>query len=134
VQDSPASGFGEEDTMKAKVGDKVHPRYKGIDNWEIKAIAELSGPIKYDDSKLGRVGYCPRIVLLESPGNKFKALWFAYWIATSQTEGKMKWGQRPGMYEENVLLELLQDAFRKNFFSKSFLTKLIREIDDALSK
>jgi len=27
--------------MKAKVGDKVHPRYKGIDNWEIKAIAEL---------------------------------------------------------------------------------------------
>ena len=120
--------------MKAKVGDKVHPRYKGIDNWEIKAIAELSEPIRYSDSKLGRVGYCPRIVLLESLDKKLKALWFAYWIATSQTEGKMKWGQRPGMYEENVLLELLKDAIRRNFFSKDFLRELIHDIEDALNE
>jgi hypothetical protein len=26
--------------MKAGVGDKVHPKYKGIDNWEIKANVE----------------------------------------------------------------------------------------------
>lgn len=120
--------------MKAKVGDKVHPRYKGIDNWEIKAIAELSEPIKYGDSKLGRVSYCPRILLLESLDNKFKALWFAYWIATSRTEGKMRWGQRPGMYEENVLLELLKDAIRQDFFTSDFLKDLRRELDDALSK
>lgn len=120
--------------MKAEVGDKVHPRYKGIDNWEIKAIAELSEPIRYSDSKLGRASYCPRIVLLESPGNRLKALWFAYWIATSQTEGKMKWGQRPGMYEENVLLELLKDAIRQGFFTKNFLKELARELDQALSK
>lgn len=48
--------------MKAKIGDKVHRRYKGIDNWEIKTIAELPEPIRYSDSKLGRVSYCPRIV------------------------------------------------------------------------
>ncbi len=120
--------------MKAKVGDKVHPRYKGIDNWEIKAIAELSKPIKYRDSKLGEVSYCPRIVLLESLGNKIKALWFAYWIATSRTEGKMKWGQRPGMYEEHVLLELMKDAISKNLFTESFLTALAHELDQALSK
>jgi hypothetical protein len=120
--------------MKAQVGDKVHPRYKGIDSWEIKAIAELPKSIKYDDSKLGRVSYCPCIVLLESLGNKLKALWFAYWIATSQTEGKMKWGQRPGMYEENVLLELLKHAIRHNFFTKDFLTELAHELDQHLGE
>jgi hypothetical protein len=120
--------------MKAKVGDNVHPRYKGIDNWEIKAIAELSEPIRYSDSKLGRVGYCPRIVLLESLSNKIKALWFAYWIATSGTGGKMKWGQRPGMYEENVLLELLKGAIKQGFFTKSILKELARELDQALSR
>jgi len=120
--------------MKATVGDKVHPRYKGVDNWEIKAIAELPEPIDYDDSKLGRVNYCPRIVLLESVDNKFKALWFAYWIATSRTEGKMKWGQRPGIYEENVLLELLKKAIGQNFFTKDFLKELAGELNKALGK
>ena len=119
--------------MKAK-GDKVHPRYKGIGDWEIKAIAELPEPIKYNDSKLGEVSYCPRIALLESLDNEVKALWFAYWIATSRTEGKIKWGQRPGMYEENVLLELLKGAIRQKFFTKDFLRKLTREIEDALKE
>jgi len=116
------------------VGDKVHPRYKGIDNWEIKAIAELPEPIRYSDSKLGRVSYCPRIVSLESPDNRLRALWFAYWIATSGTGGKMKWGQRPGIYEENVLLELLKGAIRQGFLTKNFLRQLARELDRALSK
>ena len=60
--------------MKAGVGDKVHPKYKGIDNWEIKANVEPSKPIKYRDSKLDEVSYCTRIVLLESSGNKIQAI------------------------------------------------------------
>ena len=120
--------------MKAKVGDNVHPRYKGIDNWEIKAIAELSEPIRYSDSKLGRVSYCPRIVSLESSDNRVRALWFAYWIATSGTGGKVKWGQRPGMYEENVLLELLKGAIRQGFLTKNFLRQLAHESSRALNK
>jgi len=120
--------------MNAIVGDKVHPRYKGIDNWEIKAIAELPEPIKYNDSKLGKVSYWPRIVLLESVNSRSKVLWFAYWIATSRTAGKMKWGQRPGMYEENVLLKLVKDAIRQDFFTKGFLKELHSELQRALSK
>jgi len=80
------------------------------------------------------VSYCPRIVLLESVDNKLKPLWFAYWIATSGTEGKMKWGQRPGMYEENVLLELLKDAMGQNFFTKDFLKELAGGLDKVLNK
>ena len=120
--------------MKAKVGTIAHPRYKGIDNWEIKAIAELTEPIKYDDSKLDKVSYCPRIVLLESVSSRSRALWFAYWIATSRTAGKIKWGQRPGMYKENVLLNLLKDAIRQDFFTKRFLKELHSELQRALSK
>lgn len=120
--------------MKAKVGDTVHPRYKGIDNWEIKAIAELSEPIRYSDSKLGKVSYCPRIVSLESLDNGLRALWFAYWIATSGTGEKIKWGQRPGMYEENVLLQLLKSSIRQGFLTKNFLRELARELDGSLSK
>jgi hypothetical protein len=120
--------------MKAKAGDTVHPRYKGIDNWEIRAIAELSEPISYHDSQLGRVSYCPRILLLESSSNRVKALWFAYWIATSRTKGKVKWGQRPGMYEENVLLELLKGAIRQGFFTRSFVKGLACELDRAMSR
>jgi len=120
--------------MKATVGTIVHPRYKGFDNWEIKAIAELPEPIKYDDSKLGKVSYCPRIVLLESVNSRSKALWFAYWIATSRTTGKMKWGQRPGMYEENVLLKLLKDAIKQDFFSEDFLHSLYKVVNNKLGK
>jgi len=120
--------------MKVKIGDTVHPRYKGIDNWDIKAIAELSEPIRYSDSKLGKVSYCPRIISLESLDNKLRALWFAYWIATSGTGGKMKWGQRPGMYEEHVFLELLKGAIRQGFLTENFLREVAHELDRALSK
>jgi hypothetical protein len=120
--------------MKTRVGDNVHPRYKGFDNWEIKAIAELPKPIRYSDSKSGRVSYCPRIVLLESADNRLKALWFAYWIATSGTGRKVKWGQRPGMYEENVLLKLPKDAIRQDLFTEDFLKELMPELEGALNK
>ena len=120
--------------MKAEVGDKVHPRYKGIDDWEVKAVAELPRPIKYSDSESGRVSYRPSIVLLESPDNRLKALWFAYWIGTSKTGRKMRWGQGPGMYEEDVLLDLLKDAISKNLFTIGFLSKLSDELELGISK
>lgn len=120
--------------MKAKVGAKVHPRYKGIDDWEIKAVAELSRPIKYRDSELGRVSYHPSIVLLESLDNGVQALWFAYRIGTSKNGGRMRWAHDPGVYEEDALLELFKDAMSKNLFTVSFLSKLTDELELGISK
>lgn len=119
--------------MKAKVGDTIHPWYKGTHEWRVEAIAKLPQAIEYDDPVQGKVSYDPRVVWLKSPEYS-KVLWFAYWISTNKTQGKMKWGQGAPMLEENVLLELLKDAIRQDFFTKNFLRELRRELDDALSK
>lgn len=119
--------------MKTRVGSTVHPWYKGSHEWEIKGIAELEKPIKYDDPMQGEVNYDPKIMLLEAQG-KGKVLWFPYWMSTTKTSGKVKWGQRPSMLEENVLLDLMRGGIRKGLFSKGFLNKLVRELGSYTSK
>ena len=119
--------------MKTKVGSKVHPWYKGCHEWEVKGIAGLEKPIEYDDPVQREVSYDPKIMLLENE-EVGKVLWFPYWMATSKTSGKMKWGQRPPMLEENVLLDLMRDGIRKGLFRKGFLNKLVRELGSYPSK
>ena len=34
-----------------KVGDMVHPWYKGNHEWKVNGIAEVPQPIHYDDSR-----------------------------------------------------------------------------------
>ena len=114
-----------------KVGDMVHPWYKGNHEWEVKDIAELKQPIEYPDSEQGEVRYDPKIMLLESK-KVGKVLWFTYWIATDKTTGKLKWGQGPPMLEERVLLELIKDAIKKKIFSKAFLEGLNNELKTVL--
>lgn len=117
--------------MKTQVKGKVHPWYKGCHEWEVKGIAGLEKPIKYEDPEQGDVSYDPKIMLLESEkiGN---VLWFTYWISTNKTKGKSKWGQGPPMLEEDVLLELMKDAIRKGLFTGDFLEKLDSELELAL--
>ena len=109
----------------------VHPWYKGNHEWKVNGIAEVPQPIHYDDSQQGKVAYAPKILLLGSERLR-KVLWFTYWIATSKTGGKLKWGQGSPMLEEEALLDLLKQATEKGFFSEKFLTKLYRELDKAL--
>ena len=119
--------------MKTHIGSKVHPWYKGNHEWVVRNIAELNKPIEYPDSEQGAVGYDPKIMLLEDEKGD-KVLWFAYWISTNKTNGKMKWGQGSPMLEEDTLLELFKDAIEKNILSKTFLRKLNREIGVALKE
>ena len=120
--------------MEVEVGGRVHPRYKGIAEWEVRAIAELPKPMEWkNDSLLGEVSYKPKILWLDCPGYK-KVLWFAYWIATSRTERKVKWGGGPPMLEEDTFLELMRGAIKQGFFTKDFLDKLKYELESSLSK
>jgi len=113
--------------MKTKVGSKVHPWYKGSHEWEVKSIAEIRRPIEYHDPEQGKVNYDPKIMELE--GERVgKVLWFNYWMSTSKTEGKMKWGGGPPMLEERVLLQLMNDAIKKGLFSERFKQDLYREL------
>lgn len=119
--------------MTSKVRRKVHPRYKGIAEWKVKRTAELMQPIAYDDPIQGHVHYDPKVLWLHSQKHP-RVLWFAYWISTNKTGGKMKWGQGPPMLEEDTLLELFKDAIEKDIVSKTFLNKLNRQISIALKE
>ncbi len=120
--------------MKAEFRKTVHPRYKGIAKWQVKQIANLPRLIEYTDLIQGKVSYDPRILLLQSPEYRNKVLWFNYWIATSKTSGRMRYGGGPPMLEESVLLELLKNAIKQTFFTKGFLKELACELDKALTK
>lgn len=118
--------------MGTKTGSIVHPRYKGIAEWRVEDTVELQQPIIWKDPVQGDVAYDPKIALLEAR-MVGKVLWFPYWMSTSNTQGKMKWEQRPPMLEEKVLLELIKKAIKRGFFTKSFLKELAREVQDALN-
>lgn len=109
--------------MRTNVGSTVHPRYRGQASWHVEGIAELPEPLEYQDPVQGGVRYDPRILLLSS-GDGDRVLWFAYWISTCKTMGKLKWGQGPPMLEEGVLLRLFKDAMDKGLFTDGFLCEL----------
>jgi len=119
--------------MKTKVGSIVHPWYKGTHEWEVKGIVELKKPIEYNDLDQEKVSYDPKMIELGSEQHG-KVLWFTYWMATSKTKGKMKWGQRPPMLEESVFLELLKGAIRQGLLGENFLTGLNKELELALKE
>lgn len=117
--------------MITKVDSTVHPRYRGQASWHVDGIAELPEPLEYQDPVQGDVRYNPRILLLSS-GDKHRALWFAYWISTRKTNGKLKWGQGPPMLEEGVLLQLFKDAMDKGLFTDGFLRELRDKIEEII--
>ena len=75
----------------------------------------------------------PTLVKIEwekPPSRDKNEFWFPYWMTIGVKE---KYGQYAPMIGEKALLELLQDAIRKDFFSKSFLRSLEETIRTALS-
>jgi hypothetical protein len=118
--------------MTANIGSQVHPRYKGINEWEIKAIAELPQPLKWSDKYFGgEVTQSPRLLMLGSPKIR-KALWLAYWMATPRTKSKLAWGGAPPVLEEDTFLELMKTAVKQGFFTRDSLNQLKREIEAEL--
>jgi hypothetical protein len=113
--------------METDVESVVHPWYKGVHEWRVKKIAKLARLVEYRDPEQGDVRYNPKIMLLENQ-TKCRVLWFPYWMATSKSGDKMKWGQRPPILEESVLLELMKDAIKKGIFSPDFLKALANEL------
>lgn len=110
--------------MVANVGSKVHPRYKGCDDWEVRAVAELSKLLKWEDDYFGgEVSYSPRLLWLTCKKID-KALWFAYWISNPNTRGKLAWGQGPPVLEEDEFLALITNAIKQGFFTENFLNAL----------
>ena len=112
------------------VGQKKEARYWG--KFEVKKVARLKKAIACQCEDIGTAYFDPTIVKIhwETPPSKDKhEFWFPYWINIG---GKEKYGQFAPMIGERALLELLRDAIKQNFFSKSFLRSLGRAITNKL--
>src|SRR4030042_2338888 len=106
--------------MPKEVGDTVHPWYRGVHEWRVKEVAKLASPIKHRAIEQGKVEYDPKIMILKPKAGR-EVLWFPYWISTRKTKGKMRWGGGSAILEQEVLLELMTGAIKKDMFSDQFL-------------
>jgi len=112
-----------------KVGQKKPTRYWGMRT--VTKIARIKKPIECYNPMQGLVLFEPTIVQIEwekPPSSDKNEFWFPYWITIGDKE---KYGRFAPMIGEKALLELLQDAIRQNFFSKSFLRSLEETIQRA---
>lgn len=99
----------------------------------MKKIARLKEPVECHSQDIGIALFNPTIVKIQweqNPSWDKHEFWFPYWITIG---GKEKYGQFAPMIGEGALLELLESAIKQSFFTKSFLLKLRRYIEDAVN-
>jgi hypothetical protein len=100
-----------------------------------KKVVNLDKPIECYSQDKGRALFNPTIVKLEwenPPSDNKHEIWFPYWITWSDISNKERYGQYAPMIGEKALLELLEKAVQQDFFSKRFLKKLHKTINDRL--
>jgi len=107
-----------------KEGQQKRARYWG--KFEVKKVAQLKHPVPSYSNEVGEALFNPTLVQIEWE-NGGHEIWFPYWITI---KGKEKYGQYAPMMGEDSLLELLQEAIRKEFFSENFLDQLHKSIID----
>ena len=115
-----------------KEGHRRNTRYWGMRT--VRKVARLRRPVKCFSKEVGDVLFSPTIAKIEwdtSPYDDKYAFWFPYWITIA---GKEKYGQYAPMIGEKALLELIQDAISRDFFSKSFLKGLGRVLTSKLGE
>ena len=112
-------------------GQQKRAKYWG--EFKVKKVAQLTKPVICCSEEIGEALFNPTLVQIEwerSPSEDKHEFWFPYWITT---RGKEKYGQYAPMMGENSLLELLQEAIRKDFFNENFLHQLQKTITDKLN-
>jgi len=100
-------------------------------NYKVTKVARLKHPVECHSQIKGKALFNPTIVKLEweiPPSDDKHEFWFPYWITWSKISDKERYGQFAPMIGENALLELLKDAMKQEFFSKSFLDHLAAAI------
>jgi len=114
-----------------KEGQQKKAKYWG--RFTVRKVARLNKPVECYSQEKGTALFNPTLVQIEwesSPSEDKHEFWFPYWITI---HGKERYGQYAPMIGEKALLELLQDAIRRDFFSEDFLKRLNRAIVDKLS-
>ena len=110
-------------------GQQKQAKYWG--KFAVKKVARLRNPVECQCQEIGTAMFNPTLVKIEwekPPSSDKNEFWFPYWMTIG---GKEKYGQLAPMIGEKALLELLQEAIRQNFFSRSFLCSLEETIQRA---
>ncbi len=114
-------------------GHRSKATYWGM--YTAKKVAGLNKPVECFSKEKGKALFNPVMVKLEwdnPPSDDKNEFWFPYWITWVDIDGKEKYGQSAPMIGEKALLELLEDAITKDFFSNSFLVDLNTAISSKL--
>ena len=114
-----------------KEGQRKKAKYWG--EFTVEKVVQLKDPGTGYNKELGEVIFKPTLVQIRwegrCPDDEYE-FWFPYWITT---KGKEKYGQYAPMMNEGSLLELLQEAIGREFFSENFLHQLRETITDKLN-
>jgi hypothetical protein len=113
-----------------KKGDRSKANYWG--NYTVEEVIRLDKPVECKSDVVGTVLFNPTLVKIhwDKPPSVQHEFWFPYWITIN---GKEKYGQFAPMIPEAALLELMQKAIERGFFSKDFLSRLQTTISRRLN-
>jgi len=113
-------------------GQKKKAKYWGAFN--VKKVVKLAQPVICHSEETGEAEFTPTIVQIEwekSPSSDVNEFWMPYWM---KIRGKEKYGQFAPMLGANALLQLLQEAIRRDFFTKEFMLGLSDTLKEKLER
>jgi len=111
-----------------KEGEQRKTRYWG--EYEVTKVVQLEEPELAYSAVVGEARRKYTFVQIRWKADGQYKLWFPYWVTI---KGKERYGQYAPMMSEASLLELLDKAIRKEFFSQNFLNQLRKTITDELN-
>lgn len=111
-------------------GHKSKAKFWG--NYSVKKVVKLAQPVICYSEETGEAEFMPIFVQLEwekPPSSDVNEFWMPYWM---KIRGKEKYGQYAPMLGASALLQLLQEAIRRDFFTKDFMLGLSETLKDKL--
>ncbi len=113
-------------------GKESSARYWGA--YKVKKVVKLAQPVICHSEETGEAEFMPTLVQLEwkkPPSSDVNEFWMPYWM---KIHGKEKYGQFAPMLGSKALLELLQEAIRRDFFTEEFMLELSQTLKDKLRR
>lgn len=113
-------------------GDEREAKYCG--KYRVEKMVKLSKQVSCYCGEKGKALFNPVFLKIEwenPPSMDKNEFWFRYWITFEGKKGK--YGQFAPIMNENVLLELLEEAIKKDYFNQNFLKTLGKTITEKIN-
>ncbi len=110
-----------------KEGELRRTKYWGP--YKVLKVVEIDTPEIAESAETGKAIFKYTLAKIRWSDGKCD-FWFPYWVTI---KGKERYGQYAPMLSEGSLLNLLQKAINGGFFSKTFLNKLNKTVNNKLN-